>query len=72
MAWTQSDIDTLKAARLALAKGERIVRCQFSDRLVEYQQGDDAQMRALQVEMETVVNSGTRPSYRVAGTSKGV
>ncbi len=65
MAWTQADIDALKAA---IAGGARSVT--FGDRTVVYHSLEE-QLKALAV-METSVNAATRSTYRVAATSKGV
>lgn len=65
MAWTQTDIDTLKSA---IASG--ILHVAYADRTITYKTTDE-QLKALAL-MEQEVNSGTRQGYRLASTSKGV
>jgi hypothetical protein len=65
MAWSQSDIDTLKAAI-----GSGILHVAYSDRTITYKSNAD-QLQALAL-MEREVNPTTSIPYRVAGTSKGV
>ena len=66
MAWTQSDIDTLKSAI-----GSGILHVSFADgKSISYKSNAD-QLQALAL-MEREVNPTTSVPYRVAGTSKGV
>lgn len=67
MAWTQTDIDRLKAA-IAAGRGARTI--QFADQLVTFHDIDD--MLKLLAVMEQDVNASTRRNYRLAATSKGV
>lgn len=65
MAWTQADIDTLKAA---IASG--VFRVDYAGppaRSITYQ-STDAMLKALSL-MEHAVNG--RPGYRLASTRKG-
>ncbi len=59
MAWSQTDIDVLKAA---MAKGVKRVR--YTSGEVEYQSVDD--MRKLLADMEREVNPDSHSSRRVA------
>ncbi len=63
MAWTQTDIDTLKAA---IASG--VLSVTFADRSTTYKSTDD-QLKALAL-MERAINATA--TYRLASTSKGV
>jgi hypothetical protein len=65
MAWTQADVDTLKAA---IASGVKRVR--YTDREVEYQSTEDMRAALSAAQQEVNLASGT-PSYRVIGTRKG-
>lgn len=63
MAWTQSDIDAMKAA---IARGVR--RVTFADQTTEYHSLDE--MRRALAQMEREVNAPR--SHRLAASSKGV
>lgn len=65
MAWSQTDIDTLKSA---IASG--ILHVAYSDRTITYKSTDE-QLKALSL-MEHEVNAATRQAYRLASTQKGV
>lgn len=65
MAWTQTDVDTLKAA---IASG--ILHVAYADRTITYKSTDE-QLKALAL-MQAEVNTSTRQGYRLASTSKGV
>jgi hypothetical protein len=65
VAFTQSDIDTLKAA---IASGVRSVT--FADRTVTYNSIDEM-LKALST-MQAEVQGSSRNNYRLASVSKGV
>lgn len=65
MAWTQTEIDTLRAA---IATG--VLRVDYADRSVTYKSTDE-QLKALAL-MERSVNGTTAQGFRVAAHSKGV
>lgn len=68
MAWTQTDIDTLKAAIASRGGAKRI---KFSDHEVDFETMDD--MRKLLADMERdVADAAAIPRTRYAQTSKGV
>lgn len=68
MAWTQSDIDALKAA-IADGRGARTI--QFGDQSVTF--NSPSEMRELLRMMEAdVVAASSTPRTRYAGFSKGV
>ena len=68
MAWTQTDIDALKAA---IADGRGVRSMTFIDgQSVTFNSIDD--MLKLLAVMESQVNTVTRRPYRVASTTKGV
>lgn len=73
MAWTQAELDQVKAAVLALATGARVVTISYAGppaRSVSYGIVDLAQLRALQAEMTRELGGGT--TYRLAATRKGL
>jgi hypothetical protein len=65
MAWTQSDVDTLKEA---IKNGAVLQSIQFADQTYTFRTMDDM-LKLLSV-MQGEVGSGAR-SYRLAATSKG-
>lgn len=68
MAWTQADIDTLKAA---IATGVQEVEYDGPPkRRVKYQSFE--QMRGALALMQAEVSGASRPAYRLASTSKGL
>ncbi len=72
MAWTQSEVDQVRAAVVALATGSRKASVSYSgppSRPVSYVPAQLGELRALLSEMERQV-SGT-PSFRRAAFSKG-
>lgn len=75
MAWSQADIDALKAAILRLASGEAVQVVSYSGppaRSVTYQQMNLREMRDLLATVQADVNAqaGGKP-YRLAAHSKG-
>lgn len=70
MAFTQAEVDAIKAALLKLVNGERIVSVALADRVVQYQQADIEQLRALLASAEAA-QAGGHP-YRLAAHAKGV
>lgn len=67
MAWSQADVDAVKAA---LAKGER--RVQFADRSVEYRSTDELLqiLRAMEAELDAAAST-PRPKLYYGHASKG-
>lgn len=73
MAWSQSDLDQVKAAVLALATGTRAVSVSYTGppaRSVSYGIVDLAALRALLAEMQREIGGGT--TYRLGATRKGL
>jgi hypothetical protein len=73
MAWSQADLDVLKAAILAIASGTRTITVSYGGppaRSETYQAADLAELRALLAEMERSVSTGQ--GYRLVTTRKGV
>lgn len=56
-AWTQDDIDCLKAAIKAKAIGKRVTALQLGDRTEQFADASLDQLRALLDEMELSVNT---------------
>lgn len=70
MAWTQSDIDKLKAA---MATGERAFTTKHGDTLIQKEFRSLAEMRELLAEMQGEVNADSVPPRRtVAGFDRGL
>jgi hypothetical protein len=66
MAWTQTDIDTLKSA---LATGE--LQVQYPNGMVKYRSYDE--MKSILADMEAEVNASNPPTTRrFAQVSKGL
>lgn len=75
MAWTQSEVDQVRAAIVALATGTRVITVSYAGppaRSVTYHQTDLAQLRALLLEMEAALASPPSQMYRLVSTRKGV
>ncbi|MHC1742927.1 MAG: gpW family head-tail joining protein [Syntrophobacteraceae bacterium] len=73
MAYTQSDLDSVKAAIIALATGQRIVTVTIDGMTVQKALADLNDLRALRVEMERSLRaSAGRPSFYLTWTSKGL
>lgn len=72
MAWTQAEIDTLKAAVASGVLTVRFVGGNGVERMVTYQ--SLAEMRDLLAEMQGAVaaSSGSGTPYRLAATRKGL
>lgn len=73
MAWTQSELDQVKAAVLALATGTRTVSISYAGppaRSETYGIVDLGSLRALLAEMTRELGTGT--TYRLASTRKGL
>jgi hypothetical protein len=63
MAYTQTDLDSVQAAVLVLAAGERVVRVSVADLVVEYNQSRLSDLKALRSEIRAELSavSGTTP-----------
>lgn len=66
MAWTQADVDKLKAA---IASGAAVQSIAFADQTFTFRSLDEM-LKLLSV-MQAEVNGGSK-AYRLASTSKGV
>lgn len=73
MAYTQSDLDSVQSAIVALAAGTRKTRVTVGGNTVEYGQADLPQLRALRAEIQAEINSaaGRRQYFRIK-TDKGL
>lgn len=72
MAWTQADVDAVKAAIVDLASGKRVVTVSYAGppaRSVTYGAADLEALRNLHSEMERSVSGKTR--FRRVAFSKG-
>lgn len=73
MAWTQDEIDQVRAAIVALAAGTRVATVSYAGppaRSVAYGAADLDQLRSLLASM--TASSGATPAYRLAATRKGL
>lgn len=69
MAWTQADIDKLKAA---IAGGSVIQSMTFADQTFEFRSIEDMLKVLALMQAEVSASSGSPSNYRLAATSKGV
>ncbi len=72
MAWTQADVDQVRAAVIALATGTRVVTVSYAGppaRSVTYGIAELGELRKLLSEMERSASGATR--FRRAAFSKG-
>jgi hypothetical protein len=72
MAWSQAELDSVKAAVLALASGSRVVSVSYAGppaRSVSYGIADLGELRALLAEMQRSVTGAT--TFRRASFTKG-
>ena len=73
MAYTQTDLDNIKAAILALATGERVVRTRINDKDIEFGEAQLKDLRELRAEIQTEINAASGKSGVVLiQTSKGL
>lgn len=76
MAWTQAEVDQIRAAVLALATGAREVSVTYAgppSRSVQYEPVDLPNLRSLLAEMQAdVLRASGGASYRLAATRKGL
>jgi hypothetical protein len=61
VAYTAADRDAVKAAKLALATGTRVVTVQFADHSVTYQQANLGDLDALLIAIEAELAAATSP-----------
>jgi hypothetical protein len=66
MAYTSTDLDNVRAARLALAQGTRKVRVTIADKTVEYAFSDDDKLARLEAKIEAELAA----AERAAGTTR--
>jgi hypothetical protein len=69
MAWTQSDVDTLKAA-ISTGRGVRSIT--FADQSVTFHSIDDMLKLLSIMEHDVAAQSSQTRTHRLAATSKGV
>jgi hypothetical protein len=74
MAYTQEDLDTVKAAILAIAAGERVVSVTIDGETVQYQQADLMKLMDVQNEIKGELQAGmtTQKIIYYTTTSKGL
>lgn len=69
MAWTQADVDALKAA---LADGRGVRQITFGDQTIQFNSPSDMLDLLAVMQQDVQTTAGTRKGFRVAATSKGV
>jgi hypothetical protein len=69
MAWTQSDVDTLKAA-IAAGRGARSIT--FADQTVTFHSIDEMLKLLAVMQADATATATSRTRTRLAATSKGV
>jgi hypothetical protein len=72
MSYTQAEIDSIKEARLALAKGEKVVSVTMRGKRIEYRQSDVTELTKLLRDMEASRFASTAGRTYVVKTSKGL
>lgn len=73
MAYTQADLDSVKAARVKLAAGDRVVRVTVGTQTTEYGQANISELHALERQIEEELShaaGGAR--HVVVSASKGL
>jgi hypothetical protein len=72
MAYTTSDLASVKAAIVALASGERIALVTVGDKTIRYDSAKLSDLRALRGEIqEEIARAANTPRHRLTMTSKG-
>jgi len=73
MAYTEADLESVKAAKMALATGERIARVTLGDKTIEYSPTQLKDLGTLEAEIKANLEtlSGKSRVY-VTQTSKGL
>ncbi len=73
MAYTRADLESVTAAIIALARGERVVSVTAGNRTVQYAQAELDKLRALKAEIEAELGAAAgRRRFVLTCTSKGV
>ena len=74
MAYTQSDLDSITTAILALASGTRKVKATIAGNTMEYGQVSLGALRVLKADIQADVNdaAGASNNYAYISTSKGL
>ena len=79
MAYTTTDLDNVRAARLALAQGNRIGSVQVGDKTINYATVRDSELAAFEAEIvaalaeaERLANASTRRRYFMLSSGKGL
>ncbi len=72
--WTEADLAAVQNAILALAEGKRTTMAQIGGRMIQYQQAQLADLRALRAEiMKELEDAGGTPRYTLTtNLSKGL
>jgi len=72
MAYTTSDLASVKAAIVALASGDRVALVTVGDKTIRYDSAKLNDLRALRGEIqEEIARAANTPRYRLTMTSKG-
>ena len=73
MAYTQTDLESVEQAIIALASGERVVAVEIDDKRIEYSRADLDKLRKLRLEIMSELQSASgRKRFVLTTTSKGL
>lgn len=72
MIFTQTDVDSIKAALLALATGQRVVSATVNGKRIDYGQADVPQLTKLLSVMEASLSTSKASRTYLMETSKGL
>ena len=71
MAYTQTDLDNVQAAIVALGKGELIVEVSLDGRTTKYAQASLDNLKTIKADIEATLTTITKKRTRLFTTSKG-
>jgi hypothetical protein len=73
VSWTEADLAAVKAARLALAAGSRVITLTVGGKTLQYAQSQDKELKVLYEEIKAEVGTAAGlPKYVLTSTDKGL
>lgn len=73
MSWTETDLETVRAAKLKLATGKSVVRVTLSSgKTIEYGRADLRSLQVLESEIRSELDTSTSGACVLTHTSKGL